>query len=172
MDYGRFNYVAQPGDGARLIPIIGPYDKFAVEWGYKEFKDAKTYEEEKAKLDEIVARQLKRSHAPLRRPESRPRTPPSRPRTWAPTRSPPPRSASRTSTASPATSSRPPSKKGEDYEQLRNMYAQLVGQRNRELGHVANLVGGFVRNNVWFGDGDRVYDSVPARPAAEGRRAS
>ena len=34
MDYGRFNYVAQPGDGARLIPIIGPYDDFAVEWGY------------------------------------------------------------------------------------------------------------------------------------------
>ena len=59
MDYGRFNYVAQPGDGARLIPIIGPYDDFAVEWGYKEFPDAKTYEHEKKELDKIVARQLK-----------------------------------------------------------------------------------------------------------------
>ena len=58
MDYGRFNYVAQPGDGARLIPIIGPYDEFAVEWGYKEFPDAKTYEQEKKELDKIVARQL------------------------------------------------------------------------------------------------------------------
>ena len=58
MDYGRFNYVAQPGDGARLIPLIGPYDMFAVEWGYKEFKDAKSYEAEKKKLDVIVARQL------------------------------------------------------------------------------------------------------------------
>jgi len=26
MDYGRFNYVAQPGDNARLIPMLGPYD--------------------------------------------------------------------------------------------------------------------------------------------------
>ncbi|MCU0962429.1 MAG: DUF5117 domain-containing protein, partial [Pirellulaceae bacterium] len=30
MDYGRFNYVAQPGDNAALIPIVGPYDHFAV----------------------------------------------------------------------------------------------------------------------------------------------
>ncbi len=58
MDYGRFNYVAQPGDGARLIPIIGPYDEFAIEWGYREFPDAKTYEQEKKELDKIAARQL------------------------------------------------------------------------------------------------------------------
>jgi hypothetical protein len=44
MDYGRFNYVAQPGDNARLIPVIGPYDLFAVEWGYRQFPEADTYE--------------------------------------------------------------------------------------------------------------------------------
>ena len=71
MDYGRFNYVAQPGDGARLIPIIGPYDEFAVEWGYREFPDAKTYEQEKKELDKIVAPPARRSQGPLRRPESR-----------------------------------------------------------------------------------------------------
>ena len=37
MDYGRFNYVAQPGDGAALIPVVAPYDFFAVNWGYREF---------------------------------------------------------------------------------------------------------------------------------------
>jgi len=31
MDYGRFNYVAQPGDNVSLIPKISVYDKFAVE---------------------------------------------------------------------------------------------------------------------------------------------
>jgi hypothetical protein len=31
MDYARFNYVAQPGDNARLIPKVGLYDKFAIE---------------------------------------------------------------------------------------------------------------------------------------------
>jgi len=35
MDYARYNYVAQPGDGAALMPKIGPYDYFAVNWGYR-----------------------------------------------------------------------------------------------------------------------------------------
>ncbi|MBB6099153.1 hypothetical protein HNR42_002589 [Deinobacterium chartae] len=35
MSYGRINYVAQPGDGVkRLIAEIGPYDLFAIRWGY------------------------------------------------------------------------------------------------------------------------------------------
>ena len=35
MSYGRFNYVAQPGDGVDgVIPIVGDYDRFAIEWGY------------------------------------------------------------------------------------------------------------------------------------------
>ena len=35
MDYARFNYVAQPGDGASIFPKIGPYDKHAIDWGYR-----------------------------------------------------------------------------------------------------------------------------------------
>ncbi|RXF71942.1 zinc-dependent metalloprotease [Arcticibacter tournemirensis] len=36
MDYARFNYVAQPGDGVRNInPQIGVYDRYAIEWGYR-----------------------------------------------------------------------------------------------------------------------------------------
>lgn len=36
MDYARFNYVAQPGDGVtQLTPGIGPYDKHAINWGYR-----------------------------------------------------------------------------------------------------------------------------------------
>ena len=57
MDYGRFNYVAQPGDNARLIPIIGPYDKFAIEWGYKPMGKTKP-DEEKSELDKMAARQV------------------------------------------------------------------------------------------------------------------
>src|SRR5579862_9420330 len=58
MDYGRFNYVAQPGDNARLIPKIGPYDRFAIEWGYTSLTDAKTPDDEKPALDKIAARQV------------------------------------------------------------------------------------------------------------------
>jgi len=35
MAYGRMNQAAQPGDGVtRVLPIIGPYDEFAIQWGY------------------------------------------------------------------------------------------------------------------------------------------
>ena len=38
MDYARFNYVAQPEDRidpGDLVPRVGPYDVFAIMWGYK-----------------------------------------------------------------------------------------------------------------------------------------
>lgn len=36
MDYARFNYVAQPGDGVKeLTPKIGVYDKHAINWAYR-----------------------------------------------------------------------------------------------------------------------------------------
>ena len=36
MDYARFNYVAQPEDGVQVItPVIGLYDKYAIEWAYR-----------------------------------------------------------------------------------------------------------------------------------------
>ncbi|MFG6448110.1 zinc-dependent metalloprotease [Roseateles sp. BYS180W] len=37
MDYSRFNYLVQPEDHidpALLVPRIGPYDRFAIHWGY------------------------------------------------------------------------------------------------------------------------------------------
>jgi len=36
MDYARYNYVAQPGDqGVRFIRMIGPYDHYSIDWGYR-----------------------------------------------------------------------------------------------------------------------------------------
>lgn len=34
MNYARYNYIAQPGDGARLTHLLGPYDELAIEWAY------------------------------------------------------------------------------------------------------------------------------------------
>jgi hypothetical protein len=59
MAYGRFNYVAQPGDGVKQrLPVIGPYDQFAIEWGYRSIPGAKSPEEERPTLDKWAARQL------------------------------------------------------------------------------------------------------------------
>src|SRR5207302_759915 len=57
--YGRYNYVAQPEDGVKqLIPVLGPYDFFAISWGYKPIPRAKSAEDERATLDEWAARQM------------------------------------------------------------------------------------------------------------------
>lgn len=43
MDYARYNYVAQPGDqGIRFVRQLGPYDHYAINWGYRYLPDAKT----------------------------------------------------------------------------------------------------------------------------------
>jgi len=57
MDYARFNYVAQPGDGAALIPTISVYDSFAVNWGYRRFPTATTPESERPFLDSLARQQ-------------------------------------------------------------------------------------------------------------------
>jgi hypothetical protein len=59
MSYGRFNYVAQPEDKVKwLIPKIGPYDNFAIEWGYKPIPGATSPEAERAELDKWASRQM------------------------------------------------------------------------------------------------------------------
>jgi hypothetical protein len=55
MDYARQNYIAQPGDsGIRFIRTMGPYDRYAINWGYRVIPVA-TPEEEKATLDRWIA---------------------------------------------------------------------------------------------------------------------
>jgi enamine deaminase RidA (YjgF/YER057c/UK114 family) len=59
MSYGRFNYVCQPEDKVKqLIPVIAPYDFFAIEWGYKAIPGATTSDAERATLDKWASRQL------------------------------------------------------------------------------------------------------------------
>ncbi len=60
MDYSRFNYTAQPGDGiplANLIPDIGPYDKWATMWGYKPIPGARSSDDELPTLDQWARQQ-------------------------------------------------------------------------------------------------------------------
>jgi hypothetical protein len=55
MDYSRMNYVAQPEDGIPpelLIPVVGPYDHFAVRWGHRPIPGATSPEDELPTLDQ------------------------------------------------------------------------------------------------------------------------
>ncbi|WP_029037240.1 zinc-dependent metalloprotease [Salinimicrobium xinjiangense] len=55
MDYARVNYVAQPGDeGVRYIRMMGPYDLYAINWGYRYIPEADSPEEEKPILSQWI----------------------------------------------------------------------------------------------------------------------
>jgi hypothetical protein len=158
MDYARFNYVAQPEDGAALLPRIGAYDHFAVEWGYRQFADDA---EEKAELGKIVARQV--DDPKLRFGGRNPFEDPTQQtedlgaETVEATRL-GMKNLERVAGYLVEATSEP----GEDYTLLQNMHNALLGQWRREMVHVANVVGGVERVNLYFGDADRRYFPVDA----------
>ncbi|TXK36703.1 zinc-dependent metalloprotease [Pontibacter qinzhouensis] len=55
MDYARYNYVAQPGDqGIRFVRQLGPYDHYVINWGYRYLPDATTPEAEVPTLSKWI----------------------------------------------------------------------------------------------------------------------
>ena len=61
MDYARFNYVAQPQDNIPeidLFPRIGEYDRWAIQWGYS-YSGAKNEEEDKKIVNKWIIDSLK-----------------------------------------------------------------------------------------------------------------
>jgi hypothetical protein len=55
MDYARFNYIAQPGDkNIRFIRQIGAYDHYSVNWGYRVIPNSNSPESETATLDQWI----------------------------------------------------------------------------------------------------------------------
>ena len=53
MDYARYNYVAQPGDeNIRYVRQLGPYDNYSIEWGYRYY--GQSPKEEKNILKKFV----------------------------------------------------------------------------------------------------------------------
>lgn len=55
MDYARYNYIAQPGDkNIRFIRQMGPYDHYALNWGYRVIPESKTPESEVPTLDKWI----------------------------------------------------------------------------------------------------------------------
>jgi hypothetical protein len=158
MDYARYNYVAQPGDGAGLMPKVGPYDTFAVNWGYRQFpKDA----DEKAELEKLTKVQI--DQPMFRFGDAEPGVDSTR------------QTEDLGSNAVEATRLgllnlqrvagylvKATSKSGKDYELLSDEYDALLAQWSREMGHVANVVGGVQEINLYYGDATRRYFPNPA----------
>ncbi|MFC0605671.1 zinc-dependent metalloprotease [Winogradskyella pulchriflava] len=55
MDYARYNYIAQPGDkNIRFVRQLGPYDDYAINFGYRYIPEAKSADDEKEILNSWI----------------------------------------------------------------------------------------------------------------------
>lgn len=161
MDYARFNYVAQPGDqGVALMPNIGPYDKHAVNWGYRPILD-KTAEEEKATLNQWI---LDKAEDPMYRFGRQQR----------PVIDPTSQTEDLGDDAVKASNYGIANLKrilprliewtyqdGKNYDDLETLYDQVFNQFNRYMGHVRSNIGGVYQYNKTYEQEGAVYTHVP-----------
>ena len=55
MDYARYNYIAQPGDkNIRFVRQLGPYDHYSINWGYRAIPNTNSPEDEIKTLDKWI----------------------------------------------------------------------------------------------------------------------
>jgi len=166
MDYARFNYVAQPGDSACLMWGIGPYDYFAIDWGYRRIP-APSPDAERPMLDSLARQQ-----------DAQPWDrwigdgEPVDPRIITEALGDDPVKASGYGVRNikrlvpmliPATTG----DRLDNYDRLDDLYAELISQWAREMNHVAVVVGGVYQFTKYAGQTGRVYQPVPRAKQAE-----
>lgn len=146
MDYARYNYVAQPGDeNIRFIRQMGPYDHYAVNWGYRWLPNIQEPEDEKATLNQWI---LEKADDPKFKygrqssyfdPQSQTECigdDPIKASTYGI------KNLKYVMTQLPSWTS----DQTNDYDDLEELYGELLGVFNRYVRHVARNVGGVYEN--------------------------
>lgn len=161
MDYTRQNYIAQPGDGVtRFIRMIGPYDHYVIEWGYRWFPDVESPADERDALHALV---MEHAGDPMYRfssgfggynPDAQTEDmgdDPVQASTYAVAnlQRVVPNLVSWTATD------------GKDYGDLNEIYGELLGMWNRYMNHVVTVVGGVYQTPKTTDQDGVVYDVVP-----------
>lgn len=164
MDYARFNYVAQPEDNisrSGLFPRIGDYDDWAIEWGYGYGAD--DVEVDKKQRNKLYNERLAKN-----------------PRIWFGTYEYGNMSDPRTQSEDLSDNSVKASEYGiknlkrimtqlpewtkeesDRYENLAQMYRQIVGQFNRYVGHVSRNIGGYYETQKSVEQDGSVFEVTP-----------
>jgi len=162
MDYARFNYVAQPEDKigqSGLFPRIGDYDKWAIKWGYtytgvgdeadkkinnKWIVDALSKSDRvwfggegynadpRAQSEDLSDNAVKASEYGIKNLQVIIKNLPE----WT-------------------------KEEGDRYENLNDMYGQLVTQFNRYMGHVVKNIGGVNKTSKSIEEVGDVYTPTP-----------
>ena len=161
MDYARFNYVAQPEDqGVSLMPDIGVYDKYSIEWGYKPIPSANTSEEEKPILNQWITEKKDNPLYFYGRQTINPVDPRSQTEDLG-------NDAMKASSYGVANLKRIipnliawTAEDGKNFEDLNELYNQVLVQWNRYNGHVRNYIGGIYENPKTYDQMEEVYSMV------------
>ena len=161
MDYARFNYIAQPGDeGVALMPNIGVYDKYAIEWGYRPILDAATPEDEKKTLDSWILKHAGDPKYRFGRQQGMVIDPSSQTEDLGD-------DAMKASGYGIANLKRIvpnlikwTAEDGKDYNDLKTMYGEVLGQYNRYMGHVTANIGGVYEIYKTYDQEGAVYTPV------------
>ncbi len=160
MDYARYNYIAQPGDtNIRFVRQLGPYDDYAINFGYRYIPEAKSADDEKeilnswimekagdpkykfgkqssrfdptAQTEDIGNNSIKASTYGLKNLKYVAKNLPS----WT-------------------------SDQTDNYEDLEELYGELLGVWSRYVGHVVTHIGGVVEDTKNPSQAGVVYNAV------------
>lgn len=159
MDYARFNYIAQPGDGVtQYYPQVGEYDKWAAKWGYTWFPDIEKPSDEDEMLNEWV---VEKAGDPVY--------------FFGFSTGADPRSQTEAIGDDAMKASELGlanlqvitdnliewvDTPGEDYSDLAELYSNVIGQWRRYMGHVTTYIGGVYQNYKTFDQEGAVYEVV------------
>ena len=166
MDYARFNYVAQPEDhiGPKgLYPRIGIYDDWAIQWGYRPIPGSKNAEEDKKILNHWIIDSLKVN-----------------PRLWygGEGQNYDPRSQTEDLGDNSVKSSEYGIKnlkiilvqlpfwtkeEADNYQNLDEMYTQLISQFSRYMNHVSKNIGGIYESLKSVEQPGDVFEATPKK---------
>lgn len=160
MDYARFNYIAQPEDGVtNFYPRVGEYDKWNVKWGYTWFGDM-PIEEQKKVLNEWVNERASDPRFFYGRQTSAKIDPRSQNEDLGD-------DAMKASELGLKNLERITENldewiytEGENYENLEELYSNIIGQWGRYMGHVLSNIGGVYEEDKVFGQEGGVYSPV------------
>ncbi len=168
MDYARNNYVAQPGDSAELMPKLGPWDYYAIDWGYRRIP-AKRPEDERVVLDSLARLQDASPWLRFGNPDG------IDPRTQTEALGDDPVKATRYGVANikrlvPMLLPAATTEKLEDYDLLNDLYDRLVAQWALEMNHVAVVIGGVWRHEKYPDQAGVIHTPVPRARQADAVR--
>jgi len=145
MDYARYNYIAQPGDeNIRFVRQMGPYDHYAVNWGYRWLPE-NSPEAEEATLNSWVLEKANDPKYKFGRQSSRfdPQS-----QTECIGDDPIKASSYGLKNLKYVAANLPKWTSGvtNNYQDLEELYGELLGVYSRYTGHVTNTVGGVFEN--------------------------